>query len=696
MNGGLLTFASGIFVWRGDFSTKDAPKAAGFRWHGGGCKAGCPACAAGVGKAWWTGDVDKASALVEHADAAARERMAGAVRDVEASAAADADIEVPTPEGLSLLPFQRAAVAYAMGRKRTLLADEMGLGKSPESLVFVNTVTEIRSVLVICPASLTLNWLYEARRWLVPGARPAWTFHVVEPGIRPPPDADFVIVADSRVAGRGSVGAASVLAALLERRWGCLIVDEAHRFKSEDAARSQAVMGVEARSRKGIEGLPGLVDRADRVLMLTGTPLINRPAEMWNLLRTLDPVVWASRWPFYRRYCDAHKEKIGHGKNARYVWNIAGASNLEELQRKLRTVMCRRMKSEVLQELPEKRRQIILLPADGLLEEIEEERRLWSGYEGELADLEAECEAAAISGDEKTYAEAALKLTVRQRVAFTELSRARHRLAVAKIPLCTEHILSALESGSRPLVVFAHHRDVVEGIRDSILEAGHSCAEIVGDTPVEVRQFAVESFQAGQLDVLIGSIGAMGVGFTLTASSTVVFCEISYVPADLSQAEDREHRIGQHSPVLVQHLVVDGSLDARMAHVVVMKQEWADRALNADRLKTPVVPTAERSDALDGSPRKWPEATAERRVAAGRVVRALAGICDGAAAKDGCGYARADARLGRILAERSAARPLTDGEVWVAARWAAKYKEQLIGMGLEDDVRILGGLGKEG
>ncbi len=692
MNGGLLTFASGIFVWRGDFSTKDAPKAAGFRWHGGGCKAGCPACAAAVGKAWWTGDVDKAAALAEHADDAARERMAGAVRDVEASKAKDADIEVPTPEGLALLPFQRAAVAYAMGRKRTLLAEEMGLGKSIEALGIVNLDQTIRSVLVVCPASLTLNWLYEARRWLVPGTRPAWTFHVVEPGVRPPPDATFVIVADSRVGGRGSVGAASVLAALLERRWGCLIVDEAHRFKSEDAARSQAVMGIEARPRKGIEGLPGLVDRADRVLMLTGTPLLNRPAEMWNLLRTLDPVVWASRWPFYKRYCDAHKERIGRGKNARYVWNIAGASCLEELQRKLRSnCMVRRMKRDVLTELPEKRRQVIVLPADGLLAEIEEERRLWSGYEGELDNLEADCEAAAISGDEKTYAEAALKLTQRQRVAFTELSRARHRLAVAKIPLCTEHILASLESGARPLVVFAHHRDVVEGIRDSILEAGYSCAEIVGDTPVEVRQFAVESFQAGKLDVLIGSIGAMGVGFTLTASSTVVFCEISYVPADLSQAEDRTHRIGTKAPVLVQHLVVDGSLDARMAHIVVQKQEWADRALNADRLTVPVVPTAERSDALDGAPRKWTEATADRRDAAGRVVRALAGVCDGAAARDGCGYARTDARLGRILAERSAARPLTDGEVWVAARWASKYGEQLARMGLEDDVRKLGG-----
>jgi SWI/SNF-related matrix-associated actin-dependent regulator 1 of chromatin subfamily A len=484
---GLLTFVSGIFVWKGDFSTKGVPKAAGFRWHGGGCKASCPACAASVGKAWWTGDVDKAAALEQHADDAARERMAGAVRDVEASAAVASDIEVPAPEGLALLPFQRAAVDYAMRRPRTLLGEEMGLGKSVEALGFVNTVTEIRSVLVVCPASLTLNWLYEARRWLVPGPRPSWTFHVVQPGIRPPPDANFVIVADSRVGGRGSAGAAAVLAALLERRWGCLIVDEAHRFKSEDAARSQAVMGIEARPRKKIEGVPGLVDRADRVLMLTGTPLLNRPAEMWNLLRTLDPVVWASRWPFYKQYCDAHKEKIGHGKWAKYVWNIAGASNLEELQRKLRTVMCRRMKCDVLQELPPKRYQLILLPADGLRAEIEGERTLWLGHEMELAALEAECESAGVAGDEAAYAAAVDRLTVRQRAAFRELSAARHRLAVAKIPLCAEHILGALESGARPLVVFAHHHDVVDGIRDFILEAGYSCATITGDTVVEAR-----------------------------------------------------------------------------------------------------------------------------------------------------------------------------------------------------------------
>ena len=205
----LLTFVGGLFVWKGDFRSKDAPKAAGFRWHGGGCKAGCPACAAGLGKVWWTGDVDKAAALAVHADDAARERMAGAVRDVEASSAADADIEVPTPEGLALLPYQRAGVAYAMGRKRTLLAEECGLGKTIEALGVVNVDPEVRSVLVVCPASLTLNWLYEARRWLVPGSRPAWSFHVVQPGKPPPPDASFVIVADSRVGGRASAGEAS-------------------------------------------------------------------------------------------------------------------------------------------------------------------------------------------------------------------------------------------------------------------------------------------------------------------------------------------------------------------------------------------------------------------------------------------------------------------------------------------------------
>lgn len=590
---GLLTFVGGVFVWKGDYASKALPKAVGFRWHVGGCKSGCPACAAGVGKAWWTGDVDKASALAEHADAAARERMAGAVRDVEASKAKDADIEVPTPEGLALLPFQRAAVAYALGRKRTLLGDEMGCGKSPEALGVVNVDQSIRSVLVVCPASLTLNWLYEARRWLVPGDRPSWTFHVVDPGKPPPPDANFVIVADSRVGGQttADAGTAAVFAALLERRWGCLIVDEAHRFKSEDAARSQAVMGVEGRPRKGIEGRPGLVDRADRVLMLTGTPLINRPAEMWNLLRTLDPTVWTSRWPFYNRYCDAHKERIGRGKWARYVWNTSGASNLEELQRKLRsTVMIRRLKVDVLPELPPRRYQLIVLPADGIRAAVDGERTLWLGHEFEMAALEAECSNAEAAGDAEAYARAVDRLTVRQRAAFRELSAARHRLAVAKIPMCVEHVVGALESGARPIVVFAHHHDVVGGIRDALLEAGHPCATITGDDAVEARQFAVDSFQAGDLNALIGTIGAMGVGYTLTAAWLAVFCEFSYVPADMAQAGDRLHRIGQRSSVLLQHLVVDGSLDARAAKILVEKQEHADRTLNPAGLRTPVVP----------------------------------------------------------------------------------------------------------
>jgi SWI/SNF-related matrix-associated actin-dependent regulator 1 of chromatin subfamily A len=211
--------------------------------------------------------------------------------------------------------------------------------------------------------------------------------------------------------------------------------------------------------------------------------------------------------------------------------------------------MIRRKKDEVLKELPAKRRQVIVLPSKGYAKE-----------------LTQEFDALADAVEETSFEE----------VTFEKMSGVRHEMALAKVDDVIEHLVDL----DHQVVVMAHHKDVVQSIKDGLEAAGKTVVTLTGDCNQAHRQDAVDTFQAGKADVFIGTIGAAGVGITLTAASHVVFAELDWVPGNMSQAEDRCHRIGQTDSVLVQHLVVDKSLDARIAEALVKKQKILDRALD--------------------------------------------------------------------------------------------------------------------
>src|SRR3990167_6920453 len=161
--------------------------------------------------------------------------------------------------------------------------------------------------------------------------------------------------------------------------------------------------------------------------------------------------------------------------------------------------------------------------------------------------------------------------------AFTEISKLRHATALAKLPMVMIHLRDQLDAGNK-VVVFAHHHDVVAAIA---AEFGAAAVTLTGETGMAERQAAVDRFQSDDSCTLfIGSIHAAGVGITLTAAAHVIFAELDWVPGNLSQAEDRCHRIGQSGSVLVQHLVLDGSIDATMAQTITAKQDIIDRALD--------------------------------------------------------------------------------------------------------------------
>ncbi|MEX1024837.1 MAG: DEAD/DEAH box helicase [Planctomycetota bacterium] len=552
-----------VFVLRSEYADRAIPKSAGLRWHPGDrCRRNeCFACDNDVGEAWWTRDVLQALELREYAEEALQasllERARPAIREraklhrVEARAAKvrtltrlrtrtasraqDATIDVPRPAGREFLPYQRAAIAFGLQRPNVLFADEMGLGKTIEALGVINADPDARRVLIVCPASLKLNWQRECERWLV-GER-----EIGVAGKTFPETADVVIINyDILVKWKHE----------LTRDWDVLVADECHYAKNRDAKRSKALFALAAR----------------RKLFLTGTPILNRPVELWALVHALDPEEFPKFQPFAKRYCNPERNRFG--------WDYSGAANLDELHERLRsTIMVRRTKAEVLTDLPPKRRQVIELASSHVAGLLATETEAWREHQRRSNRLRAVKRGQ--RGDASEAELAALRAGVN--AAFGELAKLRQDSAIAKVPLVVEHLRSLLTETDK-VVVFAHHRAVVRELADAF---GDAAVTLAGDDSTAARQSAVDRFQTdATCRLFVGSITAAGLGITLTASAHVVFAELDWVPARMTQAEDRTHRIGQTNSVLIQHLVLEGSLDARMVGTLLKKQRVIDRVVD--------------------------------------------------------------------------------------------------------------------
>lgn len=607
------------WIARCAYSDKDVVKAAGFRWDPD-------------RKNWWTGSAEIA-AKVSTPEAAAKmmaaveEKKAVAAEMVAESRIAGSDADIPCPEGLAYLPYQRAGIATALKRNAVLFGDEMGLGKTIQAIGIINADPTMNKVLIVCPASLKLNWQRELRKWLV---RPM-TIAIATPQSCHPEAVNITILNYDILT--------KVRAKVESVEWDMLISDEAHYLKNPEAKRTIALIGKEKKGQVEVEPI-----RARRPVFLTGTPIPNRPIEGFPLFHYLDPTEFRSFWGYAKRYCDA--------QNNGYGWDLSGSSNLGELQEKLRsTIMIRRLKSEVLTELPAKRRSVIEIEANGATAAVKAESAAWERNEEAMIAMRAACELAKASADPKDYQDAVARLSDAATAAFAEISKLRHATAVAKIPYVIEHLRDAMEQGK--VVVFAHHKDVLTGIA---AEFGNSAVLVYGETPMAARQAAVDRFQADPTcRLFIGGILAAGVGLTLTAASHVVFAELDWVPGNVTQAEDRCHRIGQKDMVIVEHLVLEGSLDARMAAILVEKQEVIAAALDNVERAAPILPAKEQAATAS--------MTVDKLAAiAGKLTRSQIDLIHGglrilasmdddyARQKNGCGFSKIDSQIGHNLA----------------------------------------------
>lgn len=455
---------------------------------------------------------------------------------------------------LQLLPYQQEGIAAMLDKPNVLLADAMGLGKTVQAIGVMNENPDILRVLVICPASLKLNWQNEIIKW----SSRSRSINIVGPGSQWVPT-DVVIMNYEQVAKHRKE--------IDEVEWDLLVCDESHYLKNNKAARTRVIVGHwDADPAKRIWPI-----KAKQRLWMTGTPVLNRPKELWTTVRALDRHGLGRDWlNFHVRYCAGHRD--------RYGWRIDGASNLEELQARLRgSIMIRRRKEDVLTELPPKRRQIIMLePTTDRARKALEDEKAFADMEKEMAELRARVEAMTPNEADNEYKKMVQRLATLTSVAFTDTSRIRHQTALAKLPMVMDHLVNVLESESK-VVIFGYHHGVIDGLEEGLKDYG--VVVVDGRTVMGARQKAVELFQTSpHTRVIVGSIGAMGVGWTLTAASYVAFAELDWVPGNISQAEDRLHRIGQHNSVLVQHLMLNGSMDGRMAKTIVAKQRVIERA----------------------------------------------------------------------------------------------------------------------
>ncbi len=434
-----------------------------------------------------------------------------------------------------LFPHQIEGVAFLLGRKRAILADDMGLGKTRQAIVALRHVAPAEPYLVVCPASVKRNWAREIHI-----AAPDASTHVVERGAEVPAQPEWVIVNYDLLSKH--------MDTLVRVPWAGLVFDEAHYLKNHTSARSKLArqLADQARTRGG---------PAPVVYLLTGTPLTNRPRDLFVLLQLVGHSLGRSFLSFAKRYCAAEKNQYG--------WQTRGASNIEELTVQLHGVMLRRSKDQVLALPPKLRTWLPVQVPKGT--GVSDMRKVVDLLIGER-DL-----APGSTIDERR---------LRGRLLHA-VTRARQKLAEVKVDATVDLVTGAVEQGEK-VIVFSCFEEPMNKLARAF---GASAVVLTGKTPAEKRQALVDRFQNDEnVRVFLANIIAGGIGTNLTAATQVVFNDLDWVPANHWQAEDRAYRIGQTRTVNVTYMVAADTIDDFVQGVLEKKSALVSAVVDGKAL----------------------------------------------------------------------------------------------------------------
>lgn len=438
----------------------------------------------------------------------------------ELSKADDADIDIDF--GFEPYPFQRAGIAYGdLARDRYMIADEQGLGKTIQALGRIEVKQQFPAI-IVCPSAVKVKWARACEQAFGDGR----TVQILDGKTPSKINADLAIINYDIL----SFWSKAIIAAGPQ----ALVLDESHYIKNRKAKRTVAA-----------KAIAKAVPESGAVILLSGTPILNRPIELVEQLDVMGRLSdFGGSTGFISRYVGWERNDFAGGN----VPVKNGAMNLPELNEKLRsTCFVRRLKKDVLKELPEKRRDVV-----------------------------------PITTDTKAYAKAyesarnAIRDGLSKAEQLAEIQNLRRAAAEAKLNGCIDWIKDFLESGEK-LVVFARHRDVQERIYDAF--PGSVRIAGVADQTKQARQDAMDAFQNDpEVKLAVVSLDAGREGIDLYAASNLAFVELGWNPGVHDQAEDRIHRIGQDRGTMMYYLLAEGTIDEEMARLIESKRRIKDAA----------------------------------------------------------------------------------------------------------------------
>jgi len=415
------------------------------------------------------------------------------------------------------LTHQKEAIEKLTGSRRFILADDMGLGKTTSTIIAA-LETGAKKILIICPASLKINWEREIANYT------DRSVYIAE-GKKFSTESDFVIV-NYDILKNFHDPKEKDNSLLFKSEFELVILDEAHMVSNAQAQRTKIINSY--------------VKTIKRVWLLTGTPMTSRPMNYYNLLNIIESPV-AQNWMAYAiRYCQGYQFTAGKRK----VWNVTGASNLEELRDRTSKQILRRLKEEVL-DLPDK----IITPVYLRLKSKEYEDLMGEYYEW---------------FDKNSNESSSLT------VQFSKLMKVRKVISNEKVKQTIEFVENIIEQGKK-VIIFTNFTDTLQTIYQHF---GKQAVYLDGSCNKVQRQFAVDQFQDNEkITVFVGNLKAAGVGLTLTSAEAVIMNDLSFVPAEHAQAEDRAYRYGQKNNVLVYYPLFENTIEGAVYDILNHKKK---------------------------------------------------------------------------------------------------------------------------
>lgn len=440
-------------------------------------------------------------------------------------------IDVPVPDGKKLFEFQKASVQFFNERGRSiLLADDMGSGKTVEAIAIAN-YNKYKKILVICPDSAKEKvWREAFEDWYVGDSN----IHVIYAG-KEYKDSDILIINYDLIT--------KFLPDILKSKFKYLIVDEAHMIKSTSTKRTKSIKQIS--------------DKIKDKVFLTGTPILNRPIELYSILRVVAGSAFGTKASYAFRYCNGKLIKVSNNGKEKIYLKDDGQSNLNELNFKVRsTVMMRREKSDIINEFPSVSRHVFQIQAEYAGRIDDQYRNEKKRYTKELAKIKNNRNT---FFDYKEYTKAVKDI---KRYHFDRMALIRRDLGIEKVPDVVNFLKSLLNGGKEKIVLFMHHREAIENIYKNF---PNSSVVLYGGLTSKEKSNIVDKFEKDpNIKIFIGSIQASGVAYTLNIAHTVVFGELDWTPSMVDQCEARCVRLGQKNNVDVYYLIVDNSLDQNM------------------------------------------------------------------------------------------------------------------------------------